>query len=381
MNYKKSFWLVCVPEKDLQPHSPHLQSWELGNSWLRNWNTLSSHGSCFLWMQRASVKDWRGKVIPGDSPQHPNHAHVPSALPLNVSQVISKATILGQSTVNVLLDCSGLLSPTSVLDPPQSVLHAAAKGRLRDIWHHPTVLWVPSSAPRAAAIQSTFLMRPCPSISLPTTSFLWTHWFSAVSSDSPGSGLPQDFGTCCFLCKSCSSPSSNMTEALPPLTVCIPTLHTFCSSSHASQFNRHLSAFTMQTCGEMTWLRSSRWWQAQLRNAGIPTVPRVQACSHWTTPPDHIWPPCQSFDLVLHYAERGLQACYCHSNNTDIPHLCVITSLSHSRHESQDSCPSHPCYLHNPGHCVEQQGWKMGFSRLLPIKPARTQWTPLYTEN
>ena len=247
MNYKKSFWLVCIPEKDLQPHSPHLQSWELWNSWLRNWNTLSSHGSCFLWMQRASVKDWRGKVIPGDSPQHPNHAHVPSALPLNVSQVISKATILGQSTVNVLLDCSGLLSPTSVLDPPQSVLHAAAKGRLRDKWHHPTVLWVPSSAPRAAAIQSTFLMRPCPSISLPTTSFLWTHWFSAVSSDSPGSGLPQDLGTCCFLCKSCSSPSSNMTEALPPLTVCIPTLHTFCSSSHASQFNRHLSAFTMQT--------------------------------------------------------------------------------------------------------------------------------------
>lgn len=159
---------------------------------------------------------------------------------------------------------------------------------------------------------------------------------------------------------------------------CIPSVPL---PMHHSLTDIFLLSQCRQTCGEMTWLRSSRWWQAQLRNAGIPTVPRVQACSHWTTPPDHIWPPCQSFDLVLHYAERGLQACYCHSNNTDIPHLCVITSLSHSRHESQDSCPSHPCYLHNPGHCVEQQGWKMGFSRLLPIKPARTQWTPLYTEN
>lgn len=74
----------------------------------------------------------------------------------------------------------------------------------------------------------------------------------------------------------------------------------------------------------------------------IPTVPRVQARSHWTTPPDHIWLPRQRFDLVLHYAEWGLQACYYHSNNTGVPHLCVM-SVSHSRHESQDSCHSHPC--------------------------------------
>lgn len=176
---------------------------------------------------RGLCQGWRAESFPET---HPNiqTTHMSQQLCLRICprsslQPPSWASPLSTSSWTVV---ASSLSPTSVLCPPQSVLHTAAKGRLRDKWHHPAVLWVPSSAPRAVAIQPTFLMMPCPSVSLPTTCFLWS---SAVSSDSPSSGLPQDLGTCCSLCKECSSPSSNMAGALLSLTV----LYTFCSFSHA----------------------------------------------------------------------------------------------------------------------------------------------------
>ena len=317
---------------------------------------------------------------------HPNiqTMHMPHQLclltcPRSSPKPPSWASPLSTSSWTVV---ASSLSPTSALYPPQSVLHTAAKGRLRDKWHHPAVLWVSSSAPRAVAIRSTFLTMPCPSISLPTTCFLWTHWSSAVSSDSPGSGLPQDLGACCSLCKECSSPSSNMAEAPPYLTVCISPLYTFCSSSHALQFNRHLSTFTdMQTdlCrSDMTKVIQMVIGTAQERwHPNCPQSPSSQplddsSWSHLASMPK-FW-PCSS--LCWMGTAGMLLSQQQHWHTSPVCHVCFPFWTWVTRLMSQS-----PMYLHNPGHCMEQQGWKMRFSWLLPIKPARTQWTPLYTEN